>query len=115
MRRAAKVDANQPRIVEALRDAGCSVQTLHGVGDGVPDLLVGRWMPEWGGVNFLLEVKADAKAKKRKGSTAEAQEKWRREWRGPTVAVVTSVDEALSAVGILLRTGLATSTRESGL
>ena len=37
----AKVDANQKVIVEALRAAGCFVQSLAGVGKGCPDLLVG--------------------------------------------------------------------------
>ena len=36
MRRAAKVDANQPEIVQALRKAGCFVQPLHTVGQASP-------------------------------------------------------------------------------
>lgn len=39
--RAAKVDKNQPEIVEALRAEGAVVQHLHAVGVGCPDLLVG--------------------------------------------------------------------------
>lgn len=41
MRRAAKVDDNQGEIVAALQRAGCSVQSLAGVGRGFPDLAVG--------------------------------------------------------------------------
>lgn len=41
MRRAPKIDRNQPEIVEALRKAGAFVQSLAGVADGCPDLLVG--------------------------------------------------------------------------
>ena len=41
MRRAARVDRNHSEIVEALRRVGASVQPLHGVHDGVPDLLRG--------------------------------------------------------------------------
>ena len=41
MRRAARVDRNQAEIVVALRAGGASVQPLHAVGKGVPDLLVG--------------------------------------------------------------------------
>lgn len=41
MRRAARTDANQTAIVEALRKCGASVQSLAAVGKGVPDLLVG--------------------------------------------------------------------------
>jgi hypothetical protein len=39
--RAAKIDANQEAVVLALRSAGATVQSLAGVGKGVPDLLVG--------------------------------------------------------------------------
>lgn len=42
MRRAARVDKNQPEIVKAFREAGCSVVHLHQVGDGCPDIAVGR-------------------------------------------------------------------------
>jgi len=51
-----KTDTNQTRIVEALRAAGCFVQSLASVGKGCPDLAVGaddRWM--------LLEVKDGSK------------------------------------------------------
>ena len=51
-RTAAKVDANQADIVAALRRIGATVQCLHQVGHGCPDLLVG-----WHGENILLEVK----------------------------------------------------------
>ena len=42
MRRAARTDANQAEIVAALRGVGASVQPLHAVGQGCPDLLVGK-------------------------------------------------------------------------
>lgn len=41
-----KTDNNQTKIVEALRLAGCFVQSLAGVGKGCADILVGndgRW------------------------------------------------------------------------
>ena len=41
MRRAARIDRNQPEIVKALRQVGAHVTSLAAVGDGVPDLLVG--------------------------------------------------------------------------
>ena len=34
-------DDNQDAIVEALEAAGCCIQSLAGVGRGVPDVLVG--------------------------------------------------------------------------
>lgn len=46
------VDANQPEIVAALRAAGATVQHLHEVGRGCPDILVG-----FQGKNYLFEIK----------------------------------------------------------
>jgi hypothetical protein len=86
MRRAAKIDLNQPEIVSALRSAGCSVQLLHSVGQGCPDLLVGV-----SGENVLMEVKSDT------GGLTEPQIIWHRSWNG-TVHIVRSVDDALAIV-----------------
>ena len=41
MRQKARVDQNQPIIVEALRASGASVVHLHQLGHGIPDLLCG--------------------------------------------------------------------------
>lgn len=96
MRRAAKVDANQADIVNALRMAGCTVQLLHAVGKGCPDLLAGK-----GGVNFLLEVKDGSKPPSKRKLTDD-QVEFRAHWRGQVVTV-TNVDEALAAVGVSVR------------
>lgn len=98
---AARTDRNQPDIVRALRAAGCTVHCLHQLGGGVPDLLVGRTV---GGLvggrrNFLLEVKDSEKPPSARRLTPD-QEKWHREWGGQ-VAVVTTVEEAMRAVGLL--------------
>ena len=82
-----RVDANQPEIVAALRQAGCSVQYLHELGRGCPDIVVG-----YRGRNYLLEIKSSDKAKM---TPQEAW--WHDEWRGQ-VARVDTVDEALAAV-----------------
>lgn len=92
MRRAARTDANQTEIVSALRGVGCSVQPLHAVGGGVPDLLVGK-----GGTNFLVEVKDGRKPPSARQLTPD-QRAWHDAWRG-NVAVVSSVEEALTLVG----------------
>lgn len=94
MRRAAKVDANQDAIVQALRAAGASVQSIAAVGKGVPDLLVG-----FRGLNWLVECKDGAKPPSARELT-EDQQKWLRNWRG-RVAVVLSPDDALRAIGAL--------------
>lgn len=82
-----RADANQPEIVKALREAGCSVQHLHTIGKGTPDILVGR-----DGMNVLLEIKRG-----NAGLTPD-EEKWHRDWKGQ-VATVRSPEEALRAVG----------------
>lgn len=95
MRRAAKIDDNQRVIVDALRSAGCDVESLAAVGRGVPDLLVGV-----GGVNYLLEVKDGSKPPSRQKLTSH-QKTWHATWRGQ-VAVVSTIKEALDAVGIFI-------------
>ena len=94
MRRAAKVDANQREVVAALRAAGASVQLLHAVGEGCPDLLVG-----YKGLNMLLEVKDGSKPPSAQKLTPQ-QEEWHRDWRGHRV-VVNSPEAALTAIGAI--------------
>lgn len=91
MRHRARVDANHPEIVKALRQIGCSVQSLANVGKGCPDLLVGR-----AGRNILLEVKDGSKVKSRRGLTAD-EAIWAMNWAGQ-VAIVESVAEAIAVV-----------------
>ena len=97
---AKRVDVNQPEIVRALRDVGASVVDLHELGDGVPDLLVGRLdtsvFPARAR-NVLMEVKADDKAK-----LTEDEKTFHSAWRGEKVYVVRSVREALRAIGALV-------------
>ena len=93
MRRAAKIDRNQPEIVAALIAAGCSVHSLAAVGSGMPDLLVGRQ-----GANFLLEVKDSAKPPSARKLTPD-QVEWHAAYRG-RVTVVHSIAEAFHAVGL---------------
>ncbi len=86
VRRAAKVDANQPAIIAALRAVGCSVQPLHTVGQGCPDLLVGK-----AGRTFVMEIKDGAKPPSERKLTPD-QIAWHGAWRGVPVLVV--IDEA---------------------
>lgn len=89
--RAARVDRNQREIVAALRRVGASVQPLHTVGGGVPDLLVG-----FRGGNYLIEVKSE------KGIHSGDQVEWHGAWRG-RVETARNVDDALSAIGACAR------------
>jgi hypothetical protein len=92
MNYARRVDDNQALIVQALRQVGARVQPLHTVGHGCPDLLVG-----FRGVNILLEVKDGQKPASARVLTSD-ERAWHDQWRGQ-VAVVSSIDEALAAVG----------------
>ena len=93
--RAARIDANHEQIVSALRAAGASVQSLAGVGKGVPDLLVG-----FQGKTMLMEVK-DGKKTPSERRLTEDQLKWHGAWRGGPLAVVDSVDAALRMLGVM--------------
>ena len=81
-----KVDANQKEIVDSLRKVGCSVQSLHTIGKGCPDLLVG-----YRGENTLLEVKVG------NAQLTPDEEDWQNQWRGG-VTTVTSSEEAIRIV-----------------
>ena len=93
--RAARIDANHEQVVSALRAAGASVQSLAGVGKGVPDLLVG-----FQGKTLLMEVKDGRKTPSERRLT-EDQLKWHGAWRGGPLAVVDGVDAALQMLGVL--------------
>ena len=74
-----RADTNQPEIVATLRGMGCTVQHLHAVGQGVPDLLVGVR-----GVNLLVEVKYED------GQLNAVQTAWHDARRGQAIIVRTS-------------------------
>ena len=88
MRHAARIDANQEKIVAALRAMGATVRIVT-QGNGLPDLLVGVR-----GVTILMEVKDGQKVPSARKLTP-AEQKFFEEWRGGIVAIVNSVDEAI--------------------
>ena len=88
MRRAARVDANQTQVVEALRACGAYVRIVT-QGDGLPDLLVA-----YRGYTILMEVKDGRKPPSERKLTP-AEEKFFKEWTGGMLAKVESVEDAL--------------------
>lgn len=86
MRYNARSDSNQQEIVDALRSIGCSVTSLHRVGQGVPDLLCGIR-----GANLLFEVKNG------NGRLTPDEAAFLDEWRGQA-HVIRNVDEALAVI-----------------
>ena len=93
--RAAKVDANQPAIVAALRKAGAFVQPLHRVGDGCPDLLVA-----YASQTAMVEVKDGSKPPSERRLTPD-QQRWHAGWIGGILAVVTDVEGALRVLATM--------------
>lgn len=95
MRRAAKIDANQPGIVAAMRKAGATVYSLAAVGQGIPDLLVG-----FAGRTALVEVKDGSKPASARQLTPD-QQQWHQTWTGGTLAVVPDVEAALRVLEVM--------------
>lgn len=89
MRRAARIDENQTRIVAALRAVGASVTSLAAVGKGCPDLLIG-----YRGVNYLLEIKIP------RGKLTIAQVVWHEQWAG-RAGIARDPREALEFIGAI--------------
>ncbi len=79
--RAAKVDANQPEIVKALKALNFAVYYTHTVGGDFPDLVVAR-----DGFNVLVEIK------QAKGKLSKGQLDWHQNWPG-WVVVIKSVED----------------------
>lgn len=86
-RYAKRRDQNEGAIREALERAGCDVLQGHDV-----DLYVGR-----AGRSYFVEVKRPDRATESR--LRPIQKRLRDNWRGH-YAIVTTVDEALAAVGL---------------
>jgi hypothetical protein len=86
VRIAAKVDGNQPEIVAAFEGCGCTVEYLHRLGKGCPDLLVGV-----AGVNLAVEVKIPGE------DLNDEQKAWHKGWRGQS-CVIRTVEEVVRLV-----------------
>lgn len=92
-RQAAKIDANQPQIVEQLRKLGYSVET------GKDDILVG-----YQGKTFWFELKDPEKALSKKtgeildSQIKPSQKKLNTEWKGH-YRIVHSIEQILDEIG----------------
>ena len=100
-RRRSKVDANQGVIVDALEAMNASVQSLTGVGEGCPDLLVGhkgficpsckKWSPVL--MNYLMEVKDESEYSwPAHIKLSPKQKEWHVKWRGQKIVVLNSIE-----------------------
>jgi hypothetical protein len=77
--------------MSALRRIGATVQTLHVVGVGCPDIVVG-----FRGQNFLIEIKDGNKPPSKRRLTPD-EAIWHTTWNGQ-VEVVISPEEAIKFV-----------------
>jgi hypothetical protein len=91
--RAKRVDDNQKRIVEQLRKLNISVQHLHTIGQGCPDLLLG-----FRNRNFLIELKDESKSPSAKRLTDDERQFFN-DWNGQ-VNKCESLEEILKVVGL---------------
>lgn len=90
-RRAAKVDTNQPEIVDAFRRLGCLVAHTHMVGQGFPDIVVSCM-----GVPRLIEIK-DGKLSPSARKLTPPEAIFHRDWDG-MVWVVESTGDVVRLV-----------------
>lgn len=91
--RAKKIDGNQEQIVEQLRALNISVQHLHTIGKGCPDLLLG-----FRGQNFLVELK-DGSRKPSERKLTPDEEKFFAKWRGQ-VNKCECLEDILKLIGL---------------
>lgn len=78
---AKRADRNQQEVMNAYRGLGCSVESIHRLGHGIPDLLVGV-----AGVTDVVEVKDG------NGELTEDEREWHAAWRG-SKRVVRTLEE----------------------
>lgn len=89
-----RVDDNQKEIVTELREIGATVQHLHTIGKGCPDILVG-----FGGRNYLFEIKDPSKPPSQTKLTP-AELKWSLDWTGQYNIIynITDATEVFHAI-----------------
>ena len=91
MRRAAKIDHNHAEIVGAFRKFGCSVLPLHTVGNGCPDIAVGKNKK-----TVLVEIKNGKNIPSKQELTKDEQI-FHDEWQGG-VFIVKDLGDVIALV-----------------
>jgi hypothetical protein len=90
-RRAARVDSNHSAVVGAFRACGCEVESMAGLGNGAPDLLIYHRSTKR---LILVEVK-DGKRRPSERKLTAKQVEWHERW---PVHVITSVEQVTEAL-----------------
>lgn len=94
----ARVDANHPEVVKALRAAGIEAHSTAAVGNGFPDVVAG-----FRGVNVLLEIKNGTRDCDRRLTVAE--DKFHLSWPGQVHIVSTPEEAVLTVIAHAKRMG----------
>ena len=77
MRRAAKIDSNQNKVIKSLRQIpGVTVAITSQLGGGFVDFVLG-----YKGVNYMIELKDGDKAPSQRKLTPD-EDKFHKEWEG---------------------------------
>ena len=103
IRRAAKIDENQPALVELIRAMGVSVAITSAAHDGFTDLVIG-----FGGVTVLVEVKDGSKEPARRKLTPQ-QVTFHGSFKG-AITVIENVQQAVELVNRLKKVAASTRT-----
>lgn len=93
IRRAAKIDDNQPQLVQLIRAMGVSVAITSAAHDGFTDLVLG-----FGGVTVLTEVKDGSKEPSRRKLTPQQQI-----FHGSFKGAITVIETDLQAIELVRR------------
>jgi len=80
-------DANHAEIVATYEALHCGVIDTHGQGFGFPDIIV-----HFSGYCAPVEIKTE------EGKLRASQERFIRDWKGPKVEVVRTVDDVIAHV-----------------
>ena len=103
IRRAAKIDENQPALVELIRAMGVSVAITSAAHDGFTDLVIG-----FGGVTVLVEVKDGSKEPARRKLTPQ-QATFHGSFKG-AITVIENEQQAVELVNRIKKVAASTRT-----
>jgi hypothetical protein len=94
MRKRGRIDSNQPIMVEAFRDMGCSVAITSNLGDGFVDVVLGFM-----GVNELIEIKDGSLPPSKRRLTPD-EEEFHVNWNG-SVQIAENLDDVARIVKLM--------------
>jgi len=94
MRRRGRTDANQTEIVKVFRKLGFSVAVTSMIGQGFPDIIIGKHKCNW-----LIEIKDGKKVLSQRDLTDD-EEKFISNWKG-SVFLVETIEQAIALAKLL--------------